>query len=44
MEKLQAWQILVNVCEGISATKKDHQIIGEALMTLKPEPVEPVKE
>jgi hypothetical protein len=41
MTKEQAFQILSNVCEGISATRRDFKVIDEALMTLKPEPVDP---
>jgi hypothetical protein len=44
MTKEQAYQIIVNVCLGISATRQDHKVIDQALAILKPEKVEPVKE
>ena len=44
MTKQQAWQILVNVCQGISATREGFRILDEALETLKPEITEEPKE
>jgi hypothetical protein len=37
MEKMQAFQILSQVCSQVKANLQEHQAIQEALTSLKPE-------